>query len=98
MALIKKMKLLYACLVEKNGEETLFGYKIKETWYPAVFSQYKTFEAMKPTLQKCSNEGQFSINFVSFTDRRHMERIEPQIILPVNLVKPGASDDLPPDA
>jgi hypothetical protein len=85
MGYFKKMKLVYACLVEKQGNETLFGYKIKDTWYPAVFAEYKVFEAIKPTLQKMANEQQCNINFVSFSERRHHERITPLIIRPPSL-------------
>lgn len=81
------MKLVYACLVERPGqEESLFGYNVKGTWYPAVFSSYKVFEAIKPTLQKAANEGQFNINFVCFKDRQHLEKIEPTIIRPPSLI------------
>ena len=88
MSLIKRMKVVYACLVEKNNQESLFGYQVKDTWYPAVFSDVRIFDHLRTTLQRASNEGQYNINFVAFSERRHMQKIEPQIIRPKSLITP----------
>ena len=84
--LIKRMKILYACLIEKNGQENLFGYKVKDTWYPAVFPNIKSLDAAIPTLQKAANERQCNINVVAYGDRKQINRLQPMIIRPQSLV------------